>query len=51
VTTAFRFHRGGTDELLLQAEIRHVFVDPATASKTPMPDWAREGLAPWYVPA
>jgi acyl-CoA thioester hydrolase len=51
VTTAFRFHRAGTDELLLQAEIRHVFIDPATGSKTPMPDWAREGLAPWYVPA
>ena len=34
-------------ELLLEAEIRHVFVDPATAAKTPIPDWARAtGLAP-----
>jgi acyl-CoA thioester hydrolase len=50
VTTTFRFHRGGTDELLLAAEIRHVFIDPATATKTPMPDWAREGLASWHLP-
>jgi acyl-CoA thioester hydrolase len=51
VTTAFRFYRGDTEELLLEAEIRHVFIDPATAAKAPMPDWAREGLAPWHVPA
>jgi acyl-CoA thioester hydrolase len=51
VTTAFCFHRAGTKEMLLQAEIRHVFIDPATAAKTAMPDWAREGLAPWYAPA
>jgi acyl-CoA thioester hydrolase len=65
VTITFRFHRAGTEEsragteesragaeeLLLDAQIRHVFIDPATAAKTPMPDWAREGLAPWYVPA
>ena len=31
--------------------MRHVWIDPATATKTPIPDWAREGLAPWYVPA
>jgi acyl-CoA thioester hydrolase len=56
VTTTFRFGRAGTEEsragtekLLLQAQIRHVFIDPATATKTPMPDWARAGLAPWYV--
>jgi acyl-CoA thioester hydrolase len=50
VTTAFRFHRAGTEEPLLQAEIRHVFIDPPTAAKAPMPDWAREGLAPWHLP-
>ena len=50
VTTAFRFRR--TDgELLLDAHIRHVWIDPETRAKTPMPDWGREGLAPWYVPA
>jgi acyl-CoA thioester hydrolase len=42
--------RGG-GELLLDAEIRHVFVDPETAVKTPMPDWARAGLEQWYLPA
>jgi acyl-CoA thioester hydrolase len=51
VTTAFRFQRAATEELLLRAEIRHVFIDPATADKRPMPDWARDGLAPWHVPA
>jgi len=50
VTTAFRFHRAGTEDPLLRAEIRHVFIDPATGAKSPMPDWAREGLAPWMVP-
>jgi acyl-CoA thioester hydrolase len=50
VTTAFRFRRAGTEEPLLQAEIRHVFIDPPTAAKTAMPGWAREGLAPWHVP-
>jgi acyl-CoA thioester hydrolase len=51
VVTAYRFHRGGRDgELLLDAEIRHVWVDRATATKTPMPDWAREGLSRWYDP-
>jgi len=50
VTTAFRFHRAGAEDPLLWAEIRHVFIDPATGAKNPMPDWAREGLAPWVVP-
>ncbi|MGH2895949.1 MAG: acyl-CoA thioesterase, partial [Solirubrobacteraceae bacterium] len=50
VTTAFRFHGAGTEELLLGAEIRHVWIDPATRTKTAMPDWGREGLAPWHVP-
>jgi acyl-CoA thioester hydrolase len=56
VTSAFRFRRGdGGDgdgnggDALLDAEIRHVFIDPATGAKTPMPDWAREGLTPWHV--
>ena len=51
VTTAFRFLRAGTEEVLLEAQMRHVWIDPATATKTPIPDWAREGLAPWHVPA
>jgi acyl-CoA thioester hydrolase len=49
VTSAFRFLRADRT-LLLEAEIRHVFIDPAAATKTPMPDWAREGLARWHAP-
>jgi acyl-CoA thioester hydrolase len=51
VTTAFCLRRAEGEERLLEAEIRHVFIDPPTAAKTPMPEWAREGLAPWYLPA
>jgi acyl-CoA thioester hydrolase len=67
ITTTFRFHRvvrgegaarkdGGPEqraigELLLEGWIRHVWIDPQTRAKVPMPDWGREGLAPWYVPA
>lgn len=50
LTSRHRFRRAG-GELVLDAEIRHVFVDRATATKTPIPDWARAGLAPWHVPA
>jgi acyl-CoA thioester hydrolase len=50
ITTAFRFRRGGTDELLLEGWIRHVWIDPVTRAKAPVPDWGRDGLAPWHVP-
>jgi acyl-CoA thioester hydrolase len=50
ITTAFRFF-DAAGELLLEAEIRHVWIDPDTRAKTQMPEWGREGLAPWYVPA
>ena len=50
ITTAFRFF-GAAGELLLDADIRHVWIDPATRAKVPMPEWGREGLAPWHVPA
>ncbi|HWE08146.1 MAG TPA: acyl-CoA thioesterase [Solirubrobacteraceae bacterium] len=49
LTSSHRFRRLD-GELLLEADIRHVFVDAATAVKTPMPDWARDGLRPWYIP-
>jgi acyl-CoA thioester hydrolase len=45
--TEYRFLRG--DELLAEVELRHVFVAAGTAEKTAIPDWAREGLAPWTV--
>jgi acyl-CoA thioester hydrolase len=47
ITTAYRFTRAG--ETILEATMRHVFVERGTATKTPMPDWAREGLAPWLA--
>jgi acyl-CoA thioester hydrolase len=34
-------------EPLVEGELRHVAVDPATLQKTPVPGWVREGLAPW----
>ena len=49
VSTAYRFLRDG--DLLLEADLRHVFVNRATTTKTPMPDWAREGLMQWMVTA
>jgi acyl-CoA thioester hydrolase len=48
LTSAHRFRRAD-GELLLDAEIRHVFVDVAGGAKTPIPEWARAGLAPWVV--
>lgn len=47
VSMAYRFLRDG--ELLLEATMRHVFIDRATATKTAMPEWAREGLIPWLA--
>ena len=37
------------DELLVDGTLAHVLVDRQTLRKTPIPDWAREGLAPWVV--
>jgi acyl-CoA thioester hydrolase len=48
ITSHYEFRRLD-GEVLLDAEVRHVFIDPATGKKTPMPDWAREGLAPWHA--
>jgi acyl-CoA thioester hydrolase len=32
------------DDLLAEGELRHVFVDTRTMTKTALPDWVREGL-------
>jgi acyl-CoA thioester hydrolase len=48
MSTSHRFRRTRDEAPLLEAETRHVWVDRATAIKTPIPDWARAGLAPWY---
>jgi acyl-CoA thioester hydrolase len=39
------------EELLLGAEMVHVWVRRGSARKTPIPEWARSGLAPWHQPA
>lgn len=47
VITSHRVALGGHDVVL--GEMRHVFVDREMLSKTPIPAWARDGLAPWVV--
>jgi acyl-CoA thioester hydrolase len=49
VGSVHRFRRL-SGEPLLEAEIRHVFIDRATTTKAPVPDWARQGLARWHLP-
>ena len=43
--TRHRVLRDG--EALVEGEMRHVFVDPASFEKLTIPDWLREALAPW----
>lgn len=44
-TTRHRVLRGA--EVLVEGEMRHVFVDPASLEKLAIPDWLREALTPW----
>jgi len=44
-TTRHRVLRG--EEVLVEGEMRHVFVDPTSFEKLTIPDWLREALAPW----
>lgn len=46
--TLYRFLRDA--ELLLTATLRHVFVVQGTATKAPIPEWARAGLERWLIP-
>jgi acyl-CoA thioester hydrolase len=46
--TNHRILRDG--EVLLEGELRHVWVQRATTAKTPIPPWARDGLAPFTEP-
>ncbi|HEY2717831.1 MAG TPA: thioesterase family protein [Solirubrobacterales bacterium] len=41
------FKRG--EELLIEARLRYVFVDARSWQKTEIPDWVREGLAPFIL--
>jgi acyl-CoA thioester hydrolase len=36
--------------VLMEADTRHVWGDLQTGVKTPIPDWARAGVEPWYAP-
>ena len=36
-------------EAIAECELRHVLVNRVTGIKTPLPDWLRQGLAPWTV--
>ncbi len=47
VRTEYRVRRAGT--ALAEGEMVHVFVERETLAKTPIPDWARDGLAPWTL--
>jgi acyl-CoA thioester hydrolase len=44
ITTEFRIERAGDGELLTEAELRHVFVDPESFGKRQMPDRVRACL-------
>src|ERR1700736_1859810 len=46
-TTRHRVLRDG--ETLVEGTMRHVFVDPHSLEKVPIPDWMREALAPWVT--
>ena len=37
------------EELLIEARLRYVFVDAESWEKTEIPDWVREGLAPYIL--
>jgi acyl-CoA thioester hydrolase len=43
-----RVHDGAP---LMEADMRHVWIDRETKRKTPIPEWARSGMEPWYAPA
>jgi acyl-CoA thioester hydrolase len=45
MTTALSVRRAG--ELLVEGQLRHVFVDVATWAKAPIPDPVRRALAPY----
>jgi acyl-CoA thioester hydrolase len=46
-TTRHRVVRDG--DVLVEGVLRHVFVDPETLEKTPIPDWLRAALQPYSV--
>jgi acyl-CoA thioester hydrolase len=49
ITSAHRINRDG--ELVVEGMLRHVLVERQGLTKAAIPDWLREQLAPWTVPA
>ena len=47
ITSSHRISRG--EELIVEGTERHVVVALEALAKSPIPDWIREGLAPWTV--
>jgi acyl-CoA thioester hydrolase len=47
ITSSHRISRG--EELIAEGSERHVVVALETMTKTPIPDWIRDGLEPWTV--
>jgi acyl-CoA thioester hydrolase len=47
ITTRYRAFRA--DRLLVDSVIRHVCVDAAGYTKTPIPDWVRDGLSRFLI--
>jgi acyl-CoA thioester hydrolase len=47
ITTRFRVYRD--ERLLVDGTLRHVCVDAAELTKTPIPDWLRTALTPWVA--
>jgi acyl-CoA thioester hydrolase len=47
ISSSHRVSRDG--ESLVEGALLHVLVDLKTLTKTPIPDWMRERLAPWCV--
>jgi acyl-CoA thioester hydrolase len=47
IVSEHRIDRDG--EVLVEGTIRHVVVERESLSKTPIPDWMRDQLAPWTV--
>jgi acyl-CoA thioester hydrolase len=47
ITTQHRISRD--DQLVAEGMLRHVMVNRQTLTKTPIPDWLRERLAPWTI--
>jgi acyl-CoA thioester hydrolase len=45
ISTAHRLSHEA--ELVAEGTLHHVLVDRQTLAKTPIPDWIRQGLAPW----